>query len=333
MKYFQKKFNSYNILALVAGLLVVASNYFLFSLIFSRVSTGRAFSVAIFAVFLILSIYLAWDIYTYTHDRSRLTITMQKDRQLRGKLVELQKRKIELESDLSTEIRTPLQVIRGYASMLVDSSLGTLNGSTRKIAENILSQSNKANTSADLIISMPLAVLSGDELAGIRNGNTSQYLSYSKFIIFKRVIFYILGVSSFLGTLIQILLAQSFAGLLFAIGVSLVCVAIIFFVINELNYELKSLESTSQLSNDLVMVSRELEALQREGSLSFTQIETDIRGPLDAIRNDAQELSLDTTDGISTEAKEVAKKIFELSESLALRVADLVGTHNSVVNK
>jgi signal transduction histidine kinase len=333
MKYFPYKLDSYNAPATIAGLVVLASNYFLFSLIFLPVKSVRVISLATFLAFLSLSLFLVWDVYMYIYDKSLLSTTIQKDKQLREQLVGLQKKKIELESDVSTEIRTPLQVIRGYASMLVDGSLGTLGGSTRKVAENILSQSKKANTLADRIIGMPLAVLSDNDLKNIKNNKTSHYFLGDKLTTPKFTIFYILALCAFLGTLAQIFLASSFAGLLLALGTSFVCAAVSLFILNEMNHESKSLGMVMQLTNDLSMVSRELEALQREMMQSFVQIETDIRGPLDAIKKDAQELSLDTTDGISTEAKEVAKKIFELSESLGMRVADLVSSHNSVVNK
>jgi len=325
MKSLSSRFTIYNLVILTTGLVFAGANSFLFFLIFAhRTKDERLLSLGTFCAYVVLSALLAIAIFEYKNQKTKLFQLIVDDKRVREKLIRVQKNKIEISSAVSTELRSALQVIRGYASMLVDGSLGTLGLGARAVADKIFAQSKKMSTLADHLVSIPLAAPESNKFAEAKSNVSRRYKRSLYLLKLRTYLFYFIGSFAFLALLLQVFLAPSFTALIMEVWIIIVAIFAGLFVANEMKFEAKSLDTVIELTDDMAATSSEHDALLDEKGQIFRQIKTDIQAPLIAIMSDSRDLSADTTDGISLEAREIAKKVFELSESLTVVVDDLL---------
>lgn len=136
--------NLFNIKLILVELGILLLNLFLFLNIFiSRGTTNMFFNASIFIAILLFSFILMRGIYKDIKNRERIEELAFEVGVSNEKLRIMEGQKTEFVSIASHQLRTPLTVIKGYASMILEGTFGPLNDKARDAMERLYQSSDR----------------------------------------------------------------------------------------------------------------------------------------------------------------------------------------------
>lgn len=147
------KYHLFNIKLILVEIAVLLLNLFLFLNVFtSNVRADFILNSSIFVGILFFSIFLLRGIYKDIRDRGRIEELAYEMEVSNEKLKMMEQSKTEFISIASHQLRTPLTVIKGYASMILEGTFGPLTERARDAVEKLYKSSEKiVDLVADLL--------------------------------------------------------------------------------------------------------------------------------------------------------------------------------------
>lgn len=134
----------FDIKLILVELAILLLNLFLFLNVFtSHERADLILNVSVSAFILAFSIILIRGIYKDIRDRERIEELAYKMEVSNEKLRMMEGQKTEFVSIASHQLRTPLTVIKGYASMVLEGTFGTINDSARDAMEKLYKSSER----------------------------------------------------------------------------------------------------------------------------------------------------------------------------------------------
>lgn len=138
------KYQLFNVKLIVVELAIILLNLFLFINVFTFHSKSDfVLNTSVLAFIFIFSIFLMRGIYKDIRDRERI-LALVKDMEVANERLRMMEgQKTEFVSIASHQLRTPLTIIKGYASMILEGTFGSLNDSARVAMEKLYKSSEK----------------------------------------------------------------------------------------------------------------------------------------------------------------------------------------------
>lgn len=138
------KYQLFNLKLVLVEIALVLLNFFLFINIFLSHGTGNfVINIAIFVGILLFSGLLLRGIYKDIKDRERIEQLAYEMTVANERLQVMEQSKTEFVSIASHQLRTPLTVIKGYASMILEGTFGTLTQSAQGAMDKLYESSEK----------------------------------------------------------------------------------------------------------------------------------------------------------------------------------------------
>lgn len=138
------KHRLFNIKLILVELAILLLNLFLFLNVFtSHERADLILNASVSAAILAFSIFLIRGIYKDIRDRERIGELVKEMELANEKLRMLEGQKTEFVSIASHQLRTPLTVIKGYASMILEGTFGHINDSARDAMEKLYKSSER----------------------------------------------------------------------------------------------------------------------------------------------------------------------------------------------
>lgn len=138
------KYHLFHIKLILVELALFLLNGFLFINMFtSRGEIDLALNSFVSLFIFVFSIFLLRGIYKDIRDRERIRGLVQEVALANERLYAMEQQKTEFVSIASHQLRTPLTVIKGYASMVLDGTFGTLNENARDAMEKLYKSSER----------------------------------------------------------------------------------------------------------------------------------------------------------------------------------------------
>ncbi|HAS84755.1 MAG TPA: hypothetical protein DCS23_01620 [Candidatus Yonathbacteria bacterium] len=138
------KYHLFNIKLIIVELAILLLNLFLFLNVFtSHAKTDLILNVSVSVAILAFSIVLIRGIYKDIRDRERIEGLVKDMEVANEKLRMLEGQKTEFVSIASHQLRTPLTVIKGYASMILEGTFGHINDQARDAMEKLYKSSER----------------------------------------------------------------------------------------------------------------------------------------------------------------------------------------------
>ncbi|TAN35486.1 hypothetical protein EPN27_03620 [Patescibacteria group bacterium] len=134
----------FNISIVLVEITLILLNFFLLvNLIFSEGGISLTVNVALYVSVLFFSGLLLRGIYKDIRDRERIEGLVKEMEVANERLRAMEQQKTEFVSIASHQLRTPLTVIKGYASMILEGTFGAINDVARDALENLFKSSEK----------------------------------------------------------------------------------------------------------------------------------------------------------------------------------------------
>lgn len=148
------KHHLFDLKLILVELAILLLNLFLFLNVFtSHGKTDLVLNASVSVAILVFSIFLVRGIYKDTRDRERIGELAYKMEVANEKLRMLEGQKTEFVSIASHQLRTPLTVIKGYASMVLEGTFGRISDEARDAMEKLYKSSERIVTLVeDLLI-------------------------------------------------------------------------------------------------------------------------------------------------------------------------------------
>lgn len=138
------KYQLFSIKLIFVEIAILLLNLFLFLNIFtSHSTTDYVLNISVSVALLIFSIYLVLGIYKEIRDRERIEELVWQKAQANDRLRQMEIQKTEFVSIASHQLRTPLTVIKGYASMVLEGTFGPLNEQAREAMKKLYEATEK----------------------------------------------------------------------------------------------------------------------------------------------------------------------------------------------
>ncbi|HBH71289.1 MAG TPA: hypothetical protein DDX26_00305 [Candidatus Yonathbacteria bacterium] len=138
------KYQLFNLKLILAELAILLLNLFLIVNIFtSHAKFDLMLNVSVFTFIFAFSIILLRGIYKDIRDRERIEGLVKEMEVANERLRAMEQQKTEFVSIASHQLRTPLTVIKGYASMILEGTFGAINDVARDALENLFKSSEK----------------------------------------------------------------------------------------------------------------------------------------------------------------------------------------------
>lgn len=138
------KYQLFNIKLILVELAILLLNFFLFINIFlSHGTSSFIFNISLFSGILLFSIFLVRGIYKDIRDREQIFILAKEMEDANEKLRVMEGQKTEFVSIASHQLRTPLTVIKGYASMVLEGTFGNISTDVREAMEKLYKSSER----------------------------------------------------------------------------------------------------------------------------------------------------------------------------------------------
>lgn len=308
----------------ILGIVLSASNIFLFLVIFVlRGEGGRALGIVSFLYTAGLTALLINALYKNTHQHEDFDTITKKLVTAQLRLDKVEAHKVELIVSLPEKYRTPVQVIRGYASMLIEGTLGTMGAEPKEFIGRILRSSEGMAAIIEHLITEHGIGKSAEHLFD-KTESVATGLPKNSIEKLKNGALLILILLAILSVLYQIFLAPT-AGYVFAeMSVAIVVVLTSFFLINEMNHEPESGTTMVNLTADFDLVSKRLAFIEKEKFEFLSSLSTGLQVPLKGIMDDAHSLEQGYFEDLSLEAKEAVGKIIESGERLAATITETI---------
>lgn len=138
------KYNLFNIKLVLVELAVLLLNMFLlFNVFTSHATADLVLNISVSVFVLMFSVILVRGIYADIRDRERIEELAKEMEIANERLRALEGQKTEFVSIASHQLRTPLTVIKGYASMILEGTFGSLTADARQAIEHLYKASEK----------------------------------------------------------------------------------------------------------------------------------------------------------------------------------------------
>ncbi len=138
------KYHLFNLKLILVELAILLLNLFLFLNVFtSHEKTDFVLNVSVSVFVLAFSIFLIRGIYKDIRDRERIEELVKEMEIANEKLRMLEGQKTEFVSIASHQLRTPLTVIKGYASMILEGTFGIISDAARDAMEKLYKSSER----------------------------------------------------------------------------------------------------------------------------------------------------------------------------------------------
>lgn len=138
------KYNLFSIRLILVELAVLLLNLFLFLNIFtSHTKTELTLNVSVSLFVLLFSSVLIRNIYKDIKDRERIEALVKEMEVANERLRLMEGQKTEFVSIASHQLRTPLTVIKGYASMILEETFGAITAPARDAMEKLYKSSER----------------------------------------------------------------------------------------------------------------------------------------------------------------------------------------------
>ncbi len=326
MPFFNFKSGQFNIKTIAIALGILFVNIFLFVLIFASDGVGQyIFRTISFILVATLCAAFVQVIYLCTHEHERLIALGNDLANAQAKLSHIEESWDRLIAIVAIELRTPLQVIRGYSSMIISGNFGSLGDEARRMVQTIGELSEKISGATEELIST--STQAKNEIISAKDG--IQYSHLGSFWSRKTAFLNILVLSAILLLIVQFFLATSttvlFMLMLSTAGFIFLC----FYVINEVRHEPESEGSIALLETSLGGISKQIETASEQKNLLVTRITTNIREPISTIMSLSTRLAEDSFGETTQETKEAAGKIFEASDRFSTTISSIVQILNA----
>ena len=144
VSYLILKYRLFNVKLILVEIALILLNFFLFANIFlSKVTAILLINILLFASILFLSIFLIRGIYKDIRDREKIQVLVNDMAKANKRLLALEQQKTEFVSIASHQLRTPMTVIKGYASMVLEGAFGTLPAGAKDAMDKLYKSSQK----------------------------------------------------------------------------------------------------------------------------------------------------------------------------------------------
>lgn len=138
------KYQLFNIKLILVELAILLLNFFLFINIFLSHGTGSLiFNASVFLGIMLFSLFLVRGIYKDIRDREKIFTLAKEMEEANERLRMMEGQKTEFVSIASHQLRTPLTVIKGYTSMILEGTFGPITDSVRDAVEKLYKSSEK----------------------------------------------------------------------------------------------------------------------------------------------------------------------------------------------
>lgn len=138
------KYKLFNIKIVLVELAILLLNMFLlFNVFTSHATVDFVINISIFIGILIFSIFLMRGIYKDIRDRERIAVLAQEMEVANDRLRMMEGQKTEFVSIASHQLRTPLTVIKGYASMILEGTFGDISAEVRDAVDKLYKSSER----------------------------------------------------------------------------------------------------------------------------------------------------------------------------------------------
>ena len=138
------KYHLFNVRLILVEIAVFLLNLFLFLNIFtSYAKMDFSLNVAVSVAVFVLSFLLLRGIYKDIDDREKIAVLARNMSIANDRLRTMEEQKTEFVSIASHQLRTPLTVIKGYASMILEGTFGATSPTVREAVENLYKSSEK----------------------------------------------------------------------------------------------------------------------------------------------------------------------------------------------
>ncbi|OIO30600.1 hypothetical protein AUJ77_02215 [Candidatus Nomurabacteria bacterium CG1_02_43_90] len=144
VSYMIFKYRLFNVRLILVEIAIFLLNLFLFLNIFtSYAKVDFILNVSVSVTVFILSTLLLRGIYRDINDREKIAVLAQNMSIANDRLRTMEEQKTEFVSIASHQLRTPLTVIKGYASMILEGTFGATSPTVREAVENLYKSSEK----------------------------------------------------------------------------------------------------------------------------------------------------------------------------------------------
>ena len=99
--------------------------------------------IALFFLFAIFLVFFIYGIYRETRGRQRVEKLLEDIASVNERLRVIEQQKTEFISIASHQLRSPMTLVKGYASMILESTFGTINDDVRKAIETLYASSER----------------------------------------------------------------------------------------------------------------------------------------------------------------------------------------------
>ncbi len=138
------KYHLFNVRLILVEMLLILLNLFLFLNIFtSYAQIDFVLNISVLIAVFILSFLLLRGIYKDIDDQEKIAVLAQNMSSANDRLRTMEEQKTEFVSIASHQLRTPLTVIKGYASMILEGTFGATSPTVREAVENLYKSSEK----------------------------------------------------------------------------------------------------------------------------------------------------------------------------------------------
>jgi hypothetical protein len=313
-------FTKINIVKLAAALTFSVCDVFLFFIILNARSTAELIlNIASFALAIVLSAIFVRSLYSYTKNHEAFWQLVDGLTQTNERIEKLESEKSAFYAIFSEKLRTPLQVVHGYSSMLLEGTLGKTEGQVRELVEKIFHSSDAMSALAEEMISASQIKNTEAPVIVPANQNSLQVGTWKKRVVMIRI-FCVLSLALLL---LQIILATSTSGLIVRIGITVFVIIISFFITHELALEPESKKTTNNLVGDYTSAQNKLKTLQNESSALFSRVSMDFRTSLANIAENTHKLLDGTLGDIPEAMNDAVNKISQSTEQLTHGVFEL----------
>lgn len=305
---------------IVIDVAVFLCNAYLIMLTFSSHGQSELFLRITSSLFVFtLSALFIRSLYKCTHHHEEFDSLTTDLASSKGRLASIEKKKTEIGSGFSEKIRTPLEVVHGYSSMILDGTFGPISEDIRVAVDTIFHRIEKISLATESLIAQMSSTIGATTATQGLPASAAQNKSWRTRVLALET----LMVVTTIALLLQIFLASSAISLFFETIITILGILAGFFLANEIKNEPESESTVEGLSSELDGVLEKIELLEKEKSEFQSRAQVDLKEPVTAIKDEAHRLYEGTEDWISVEVKEAAGKIYEASGQLIDTISEL----------
>lgn len=313
-------FTKINIVKLAAALTFSVCDVFLFFIILNARSTAELIlNIASFALAIVLSAIFVRSLYSYTKNHEAFWQLVDGLTQTNERIEKLESEKSAFYAIFSEKLRTPLQVVHGYSSMLLEGTLGKTEGQVRELVEKIFHSSDAMSVLAEEMISASQRKNTETPTNMPASQTSLTGGSWKTRVIITRILCAVALTLLFT----QIILATSISGLVVRIGITVFAMLVSFFITHELALEPESKKTMDNLVGDFNIAQNKLKILENEKSALFSRVSTDFRTSLASIAENTHKLLDGTLGDIPEAMNDAVNKISQSTEQLTHGVFEL----------